>query len=646
MRRTFLRLASLAAIATLSLCMPAAAATGRTGPDLVYDGVPEPADAVEDLDPFIGAREARLLDFTPQAGLLIATRFGEISELHLVERPLGERRQITFERDPIRAGALCPDPTRQAIAYAREEGGLWQIYYQKLGEPTARRLTDGKSQNGDPLWSSAGRAIAFETTARDGASHDIDLVEPESNALPRLLLAGDAAALIPLDWSPDDRKLLVLRRASPADGALFVVEVDTGKKREVDPSKDKVRIVDARFSRDGQGVYLISDRDGEFAKLRYVNLFTAERTELSGHIAGDVESLALSRDGHYLAYASNEGGLSRLDAVDLRAHQDLVLPRPTTQGIIGALRFDPLGTRLAFDLSSATRPRDVYVLDLEAHRLEPWTASEPGALDPSALASPHLVEFPTFDRTDGKPRSLPAWVYEPRAPGPHPVLIVLHDGPDGEFRPQFDPWLQYVVNELHYAVIAPNVRGSAGYGRTFRALGVGEHREDAVKDLGALIVWADLQGRFDPRHVVIAGQGEGGSLALAALINYVDRLAGAIDLGGITDFAGFLSSSPPARQDALRAEYGDERDPDVRSLLRRLSPLTNADRIARPLLIVHGRNDARVPISESRQLVARLRSRGAAVWYLEVGGEGHEFLRQSDREAVYGVIAQFLTSLR
>jgi dipeptidyl aminopeptidase/acylaminoacyl peptidase len=499
--------------------------------------------------------------------------------------------------------------------------------------------------NGAPVWSNSGREIAFFTTARDGVSYDIDIVEPGAGSLPHLALAGDdSAAWYPLDWSPDDRKLLVLKYASFGERYLYVVDLGTGLKREVDPSPGKVGIAGARFSRDGQGVYLISDRDSEFARLRYVNLFTSERRLVSNPVAWDVEELAVSRDGHYLAYVSNEAGLGKLNLVDLKTHQDLTPPR-TPPGVIDHLRFDAEGKRLAFRLASAVLPGDAYVLDIAANAVEAWTHSEAGAVDTTKLVTARLTQIPTFDRFDGRPRQIPLYVYEPASPGPHPVLLLLHDGPEAQFRPVFDPWIQYVVNELGYAVVAPNLRGSSGYGKAYLALDDGQRRDDVIKDLGALIVWVDAQASFDARHVVAGGSGYGGYLALAALVNYGDRLSGGIDVGGISDLVEYLAVSAPPRQKPLRAEYGDERDPETRSYLRRISPLTNADRISRPLLVVHGRNDPRVPIAQADQMVNRLRSRGADVWYLQAIEEGHGFRTKPDEDACYRTVAQFLKSL-
>jgi dipeptidyl aminopeptidase/acylaminoacyl peptidase len=615
---------------------------------LIFENIPEPsAELVEKLNAYLSARQATPLGFSPKGQLLISTRLGDVDQLHLVEHPGGDRRQLTFLNEPITQAAFSPDPLRSAYVYLKDAGGNenTQLYYQRLGEPTPKLLTDGKSVNGASVWSNAGREVAFFSTARDGVSHDIDIVDPEMGSLPRLAVTGDAADWYPLDWSPDDRKLLILKSVSISEAYLYVVDVYTGQRREVEPSTAKVGIAGAKFSRDGQGVYLISDRDGEFSKLRYVNLFSGEKTVVSGRLSSDVEELAISRDGRYLAYSSNEGGAGKLNVLDLRNHQDLIPPKLPAAGVIGSLNFDAEGNRLAFGYAAPNRPRDAYVLDIATNRLEPWTTSEAGAVDLKKFVAPRLTQYPTFDRTDGQSRQIPAYIYEPASPGPHAVLIVLHGGPESQFRPGFDPWLEYVVNELGIAVVAPNVRGSSGYGKTYLALDNGMLREDAVKDVGALLVWLGLQKSFDAKHVVVSGGSYGGYLTLATLVNFSDRLRGGVDVAGISDFISFLTNTAPYRQNQRRAEYGDERDPDMRAYLRRISPLTNAERISRPLLVVQGKNDPRVPASEADQIVNRVRGKGGEVWYLRATDEGHGFRKKPNRDAYLRAFAQFLTSV-
>jgi len=638
-------------VAPLSSGPPAFAVSRVERGNLTYENIPQaPAELAEKLDGYLNARQATPLGWSPKGQLLIATRFADVDQLHLVETPGGARRQLTFQHEPITEAAFSPDSARSAYVFLKDSGGNEnaQLYYQRLGEGTATMLTDGKSVNGAPLWSNSGREVAFFSTARDGHSYDISIVDPESGTLPRLAVAGDGsgAAWSVLDWSPDDSKLLVLKEVSVSEGYLYVVDLSSGQKREVEPSPTKVGILSAKFTRDGQGVYLISDRDAEFARLRYINLFTNDKTVISGHIPWDIESLAISRDGHYLAYVSNQAGASQLNLLDLRTHQDLTPPRLQAAGIISSLHFDADGKRLAFGFAAANQPRDAYVLDVAENRLEPWTRSEAGAVDVAKFVLPRLVEFPSFDRVDGKARAVPAYVFEPATPGPHPVLISLHGGPESQFRPGFDPWIQYLVNELGFAVVAPNVRGSSGYGKTYMALDNGILREDAVKDVGAMLVWIALHKDFDAKHVVVAGGSYGGYLALATLVNYSDRLRGGVDVSGIADFVSFLTNTAPYRQNQRRAEYGDERDLEMRIFLRRISPLTNADRITRPLLVVHGKNDPRVPVSEAEQIVNKLRAKGGEVWYLLAADEGHGYRKKTNRDAYYETCAQFLMTLR
>jgi len=649
--RLLLMQSLMAGAAAVTAWAPAASAAAPSRVErgaLILEDVPVAPPALEEtLNGYLSARDATPLGWSPQGALLITTRFGDVAQLHVVETAAGERRQITFLHEPLTTAAFTPDPGRSAYFFLRDTGGdgRTQLYYQRLGQPSAKLLTDGKSVNEAPIWSNSGREIAFSTTARNGVSHDIDVVDPETGTLPHLVLAGDDALWVPLDWSPDDGKLLVLKTLSIGDGHLYVVDSASGQKREIDPSSNKGGILDARFSRDGQGVYLIENRDADFAELRYVSLFTPERTLISDHGHGDVDELALSRDGHYLAYVTNEGGADKLNVRNLRDRVDLVVPHLPAPGLIGHLHFDAQGRRLAFAYETANHPRDAYVLDIASAHVAQWTLSEPGSVDVAKFVTPRLTQYPTFDRQDGVTRQLPVYVFEPAGGSPHPTLIVFHGGPQAQFRPGFDPWIQYLVNELGVAVVAPNIRGSSGYGKTYLALDDGTQRDDVIKDLGSLIVWVDSQSDFDARHLVVAGAGYGGYLALTALANYGDRLSGGVDLGGMSDLISFLTTTAPYGQGLLRAEYGDERDTDMRAFLRRISPLTNADRISRPLLVVQGKNDPTVSLSESDQMVNRLRSHGGQVWFLEATDEGPDFFKQENRLAYYEAFAMFLKSL-
>jgi dipeptidyl aminopeptidase/acylaminoacyl peptidase len=262
------------------------------------------------------------------------------------------------------------------------------------------------------------------------------------------------------------------------------------------------------------------------------------------------------------------------------------------------------------------------------------------------VSAPELVRFPTWDRVGGHPRTLSAWVYRPQhASGPTPVVIDIHGGPEVQYRPEWDPFVQFLVNELGYAVVAPNVRGSSGYGKSFLALDNGVLREDAVRDIGSLLVWIGVQPGFDRDKVAVMGGSYGGYMALASLVTYGERLRGGIDLAGISNFVTFLRNTSGYRRDWRRQEYGDERDPKMRMFLQRISPLSNATRIRQPLLVAAGQNDPRVPISEAEQLVWQVRTNGGEVWYLVAKDEGHGFTKKANRDEYLLTVASFLQKL-
>jgi dipeptidyl aminopeptidase/acylaminoacyl peptidase len=389
---------------------------------------------------------------------------------------------------------------------------------------------------------------------------------------------------------------------------------------------------------------VLTDEDGEVAQLKLKDPLTHEDRRITPASPWDVEDFDVSADGRYVAYTLNEDGRSRLSVLDTVGRTTLE-PAGLPEGLIGNLRFDKSGTKLAMSVESATSPRDAYVFDLEHNRLERWTHSEPGPLDTAGFVAPELVRFPTWDKEGGHPRMLSAFVYRPAKAGPVPVLIDIHGGPESQARPGWDPFVQFLVRELGYAVVSPNVRGSSGYGKSFEALDDGTLREDAVRDIGSLLVWVGVQPQFDRDKVVVMGASYGGYLALASMISYGERIRAGIDLAGISNFVDFLSNTAGYRRDLRRAEYGDERDTHMRAFLEHISPLDNAARIHRPLLVAAGRNDPKVPVGESDQLVWRVRTGGNEVWYLQAKDEGHGFARKSNRDAWYETAAMFLQKM-
>jgi dipeptidyl aminopeptidase/acylaminoacyl peptidase len=620
--------------------------------NLILESIPlRDAQLATRLAQYRQSRQATFLDWLPDGAMLVATRFGEVEQVHRVAAPLGVREQLTFYPDPVSAAraprAAPPTGPGSAFVFLKDQGGdeNAQIYYYS-SSAHVQPLTEGKFLHGSPVWSNDGRRLAFYGNERDGISYDVYLVDIGSTSPPRLVVGGQQDTWYPLDWSPDDRKLLVWKYVSINESYLFIADVYTGTLTPVDPSGHKIGIRSARFAPDGRGIYLVSDEDGEFAQLRYLDPVSHEVRKLTDKIQWDVEDFDVSADGRYVAYVVNEDGHSRLTVLDTLQKLEQA-PVGIPEGRIENVRFDKTGRRLGFSAESAQSPRDVYVYDLNHNALERWTHSEIGPVDVSTFVAAELVRYPTWDRVAGGQRMISGYLYRPRGGGPHPVVIDIHGGPESQARAGWNPFVQFLVNELGYAVIAPNVRGSLGYGKSFLKLDNGVLREDAVKDIGSLIVWLGLQPTFDRDHVVVMGGGSyGGYMSLATLASYGDRLKGGVDEMGISNFVSYLENTAPYRRDLRRAEYGDERDPKMRAFLNQISPVNKVALIRRPLLVVEGMNDPHVPASEAQQIVWRMRSKGAEVWYLAAKDEGHSFRKKANEDVYLETVAMFLDKLK
>jgi dipeptidyl aminopeptidase/acylaminoacyl peptidase len=611
--------------------------------NLLFDNIPAPDPALAArLHRYLESRQATLLDWLPDGSLLIATRFGETEQLHRIAAPAAVREQLTFYGEPVNVARASDSG---GFVFLRDQGGSEnsQLYYRSV-DGNVRELTHGDFIHGSPVWAHDGKRVAFYGNDRDGVSYDVYVADVTGGAAPHLVVGGKQDTWYPLDWSTDDARLLVMRYVSVSESYLYLADVATGALSPLETGKGKSGIREAKFAAGGRGVYVLSDEDGEFLSLKLVEPVTHQARRVTPEIGWDVETFDVSSDGRYLAYVVNQDGRSRLVLLDTQTHAESS-PAGLPEGVITRVLFDRAGQRLGVSVESADSPRDVYSLDLGHQRLERWTRSEAGPLDRRTLVAPELIRYPTWDRVAGRPRLLSAYVYRPRNAIHCPVVIDIHGGPESQFRPGWDPFIQFLVNELGYAVVAPNVRGSSGYGKGFLALDNGELREDAVRDIGSLLVWVGAQPAFDRERISVMGASYGGYMALASLVAYGERLRGGIDVVGISNFVTFLTHTAAYRRDLRRAEYGDERDPHMRVFLERISPLTNASRIKRPLMVVEGLNDPRVPASESEQLVWRVRAAGGEVWYLTAKDEGHGFRKKANRDAYLETAAMFLQRL-
>ena len=614
--------------------------------NLVLDGVPAHSSRVTaTLDNWLAGRSASFRYFLPDGSMLISTRFGDAEQIHRVERPLAAREQITFEAEPISLALANPTAAPAQFLYARDRGGdeNAQLYLHDLQTRSARLLTDGKSRNGGALWSRDGRYLAYQSNARNSINQDVYVLEVANSTPARLVVSSQGQTWQPLDWSPDGTRLLLLDYRSVTDADLHVADVAKGTTTRLPLPKSGIG--GARFSADGRGVWFSADLGEEFLQLRYLDLAETKPRTLTADLPWDIDDFEVDPSGRYIAYVANVDGYSRLELRDLGSNTTR-RPSGLPTGLISNVRFDARGTQLGLTIESATSPRDAWSYDIDKDAALRWTRSESGSVDPRRWQAAELVRYPTWDRIGKQQRQIPAFVYTPRGNGPHPVVIDIHGGPEGQSRPGYSPYIQYLVNELGYAVIQPNVRGSTGYGRTFTQLDNGRLREDSVRDIGALLVWIAANPQFDAKRVVVMGGSYGGYMVLASLVHYGDRLRGGIDVVGISNFVTFLNNTAGYRRDLRRAEYGDERDPSMRAFLQRISPLNRAEAIRKPLLVVQGLNDPRVPASESAQLVARVRGGGGEVWYLAAKDEGHGFRKKANRDFYLKTAATFLEKLK
>ncbi|QSQ21019.1 S9 family peptidase [Pyxidicoccus parkwayensis] len=602
-------------------------------PNLWVSNVPPvPPELRQRLDQYLEARAAALMDVTDDGKqVLISTRFADTNQLHVVEMPMGARTQLTFTDEPINTARFQPG-NPQTVYYLQDKGGgeFFQLF--RLDRRTGRSelLTDGKSRHEGLRVSRDGRWLTYGGTGRNGKDTDVYLAPTVAPRQARRVTEAEGTWL-PVEFSPDGSKLLVVQRRAVDDADLHVVDVKTGERRQLTPKEGKGSVAAAVFTQDGQAVYLVTDRYSDFNELYRLELakapFTSAPVSLTKSVRWNVVGATLSADGRQLAVGFNEDGYTRVYLLDTRTQK--LSPLDVPKGVVTTLRF-PLqrSDLLAFAMGDARSPLDVWTVDLKTRRPTRWTRSEVGGIDTSIFTEPELVRYPS---TDGV--TVPAFLYKPRnATGKVPVVIVFHGGPESQSLPIFNNFTQYLVTESGIAVLVPNVRGSDGYGKTYRAMDDGVKREQSLADIGATLDFIASRKDLDASRVGVFGGSYGGYMTLASVAFYPERIKAAVDVVGISSLGSFLQNTQAYRQDLRRAEYGDERDAEVRKVQERISPLTAVEKIRAALYVQQGANDPRVPQSEAEQIVQAVRKRGSDVWYMLATDEGHGFQKKHNRD--------------
>ena len=646
--------------------------TVAPGGNLIVDGVPPvPAEIVEKASRYGEARAALFADWHPTRNeMLILTRFADTPQVHLVKGPGGARTQLTFFPDRVEGAKF--EPTKgDYFVFHKGTGGaeFYQNYRYDLATGDITLLTDGKGRNSEPTFSHDGKFVAYTSTRRDGTDTDLYVENPLDPKTDHLLAPVQGGGWEVQDWSPDGKKLLVTEEISINESYLWLVDSQTGEKTELTPrpapDAPKVAYGKARFAAEGLSCYVITDQDSEFRHLAAFDLTTKKARALTPDTAPfdtcDLEDFALSRDGNRIAGVLNDKGVSRVFAFDFSR---VPFPVNVSVGpelentIISGLKWRPDGEALAFTAAGARLPADVFtssaqegtyqLLDEGGDGRPPtvgvtltrWTTSETGGVAPAAFVQPKLVTWKSFDG-----REISGYLYAPdeeKFPGKRPVIINIHGGPEAQSRPVFLGRNNYLINELGCAVIFPNVRGSSGFGRTFVNLDNGFRREDSYKDIGALLDWVGTQPGLDAGRIMVTGGSYGGHMTLAVSTFFADKIRCSLDVVGMSNLRTFLEHTESYRRDLRRVEYGDERDPKMAEFMDRIAPLNNVAKITKPMFVVAGYNDPRVPRTEAEQIVGALKKQGTPVWFLMARDEGHGFAKKKNADYQFYATVEFI----
>src|SRR5438876_3112447 len=423
---------------------------------------------------------------------------------------------------------------------------------------------------------------------------------------------------------------------SPVSGNSFVFSKDIGGNEFFQVYR--FDNASGQFSKDGKGIYVTTDKDSEFQRLAYVDPASKQHNYLSSHISWDVDEFDLSYDGRTIAFVTNEDGFGVLHLLDTKTAKEKPVP-DLPKGIASGVRWHKNNRDLGFNITSARSTSDVYSLDVQTGKVDRWTYSETGGLNTANFSEPQLIHWKSWDG-----REISGFLYRPPAKftGKRPVIVNIHGGPEGQFRPGFLGRNNYYLNELGLAMIFPNVRGSTGYGKTFLTMDNGLLREGSYKDINFLLDWIQTQSDLDANRVLITGGSYGGFMTLAVATNYNNRICCSVDVVGPSNLVTFLEHTSGYRQDLRRVEYGDERDPKMRYFLERIAPFNNKKNITKPIFVIAGKHNPRVPASESEQMVSNVRQNGTPVWWLEAKDEGHGFRKKKNQDYQFYATGMFV----
>jgi dipeptidyl aminopeptidase/acylaminoacyl peptidase len=570
-------------------------------------------------------------------------------QVWMVSAQGGWPEQMTFYSDRVDFVRWSPDGS--ALVFAKAKGGdeNAQLFLLSPDGSEIKALTNTPTvRHNFGSWSHDGKKISYASNKRNKDYFDIYVMDVATGR-EELVYQQDGSNDVEA-WSFDDRYLIVshANEQLSLDNDLYLVDTQTKQATHLTPHQGAAQFGDVFFAPNGHSIFFGTNDKREYYSLAEMNL-QSRKVDIIDDTQWDLAATEMSDDGSLFAYTINRDGFSELyvrqldtdgkPLITVMGAKGTPVELPG-KGIVSGLQFSKDNSHLAFTFNGARYNSDVWLYNLKTRKLSQVTHSSTAGIPRSSFVEPQLIHYKSFDG-----REIPAWYFRSNniqvdsTNHPIPVIVSVHGGPEGQEQPGFSSIYQYFLSR-GYAILAPNVRGSTGYGKTYTHLDDVRKREDSVKDLAAAVEWLKTSGGADSRRIAVMGGSYGGYMTLAAVTLYPDLWAAAVDTVGIANFESFLKNTSGYRRKLREVEYGSlEHDLDF---LRSISPLAKVERVKSPLMIIAGKNDPRVPYTEAEQMVKALRDRNAVIEYKLFEDEGHGVAKLSNRLIVYPLMVDFL----
>ncbi len=539
--------------------------------------------------------------------------------------------QLTMFPDGISWYVLSPAADMAIVGAASGGSERTQLYLLDTQSGRLRQLTDRPAAiHGSVIWNLNGGTIYFRSNVENLKDFKLYAMNLSDGNLKKLV---DAAGYTSWnDISPDGKKLLYSVSTSNMNGDVYLFDIESGLSELLTPHEGDVLYENILFAAGGNSLFLTCNANQSGMMLRTkMNLASRKLSLLDSDPCWNVDFMTLSPDRSIMAWTINEDGYARLRLTEVGSGREL--PMPELDGMVGYPSLSQT-SRMVFAFESPTQTSDLWSWDFETRRLKQVTHSSYAGIDSALFAAPKLMKYRSFDGLD-----IPAFLYLPKtyAGGAIPFILDMHGGPESQARPFFNRHFQYLLLR-GIGILAPNIRGSSGYGKEYLAMDNYKLRLDAVKDTKAGVDWLIQNGYTAPGMVGIKGDSYGGYIVMAAITEYPDLFSAAVDEVGIVNFVSYLRNTSSYRRDLRAAEYGPQSDT---AFLISISPIRKADRIRTPLLVAHGVNDPRVPVDEARQIIAAIQRQGGIVDSLIFPDEGHGVGKLTNRLMLYRKMADF-----